>query len=173
MATFRWPVDKQYAQPDMLPSGFLFGSKRLTKYPHPHYGVDLGVFGAKVYAAADGVVYTASYINDGLTGYAIYINHEGSWQTRYMHLGPKLLVKSGESVTAGQQIATVGELVQSGKTDAHLHFEIVSNCQTTGCKEGSRLDPLAVLGTAGGEGGKLLAAIAIATAGAVVLARGR
>jgi len=75
--------------------------------------------GDPIYAAADGqVVYAA----DGLKEYGnlVLIKHIDGYISAYAH-NSKMLVKSGDNVTAGQKIA------EMGNTDADrvkLHFEI-------------------------------------------------
>jgi lipoprotein NlpD len=82
-------------------------------------------------AAAGEVVYAGS----GLTGYGqlVILKHNASWLSAYGH-NQELLVREGERVRAGQQIATMG--AGAGR-DAVLHFEIRRN--------GSALDPLPLL----------------------------
>lgn len=172
MPTFQWPISPA---PDRtkIPRGYLYGTKRSTgPNPHLHSGLDMGVLGQPIYAAAAGVVRVAVPLDVYGGPGIVEINHgdEGGvyWQTRYLHLAPKFNVKSGQEVSAGQQIGTVGNITR----DHHLHFEIV-RCDSPGCvlcatnpacgtvyKLGSRIDPLLLLGT----GGDLVAVAAIAGA---------
>ncbi len=88
--------------------------------------------GSPVVAAAGGrVVYRGS----GLTGYGnlLIIKHNDRWLSAYAH-NKKLLVKEGDRVDAGQEIATMGA---SGTLHTQLHFEIR--------KDGQPVDPLALL----------------------------
>jgi murein DD-endopeptidase MepM/ murein hydrolase activator NlpD len=66
-------------------------------------------------------------------GWAVWINHNDGYQTRYLHLLPgSITVKRGDTVTQGQMIAKVGwsglERAYKPPKDpvaaAHLHFEI-------------------------------------------------
>jgi len=78
-----------------------------------------GNVGDPVYAAADGqVVYAA----DGLPEYGrlVLIKHNGGYISAYAH-NSKLLVKSGDNVTAGKKIAEMGS---SGATRVMLEFQI-------------------------------------------------
>ncbi len=76
--------------------------------------------GTPVKAAEAGVV---GYASNGLKGYGnlILIRHKNGWLTAYAH-NQKLLVKKGQTVKKGQNIALVG---QSGNVKSpQLHFEI-------------------------------------------------
>lgn len=92
---------------------------------HGWNGVDLGghgVRGAPVLAAAAGTVIVArgSGWNGGYGNYIVIAHTNGS-QTLYSHM-QSVSVSSGESVSSGQVIGSVGS---SGKsTGAHLHFEV-------------------------------------------------
>ena len=76
--------------------------------------------GSYVKASADGVV---GYASNGLKGYGnlILIRHKNGWLTAYAH-NQKLLVKKGQSVKKGQNIALVGK---AGNVQTpQLHFEL-------------------------------------------------
>ena len=78
-----------------------------------------GNVGDPIYAAADGqVVYAA----DGLKEYGnlILVKHISGYITAYAH-NSKMLVKSGQNVTAGQKIAEMGS---SGTTRTMLEFQV-------------------------------------------------
>jgi lipoprotein NlpD len=79
----------------------------------------LGQAGQSVSAAKDGVV---AYSGDGLPGYGnlILIKHDNDYLTAYA-FNARNLVKEGQRVHSGQQIATMGKL-QSGQYGSH--FEI-------------------------------------------------
>lgn len=96
-------------------------------------GIDLeGSTGDPVRAAADGkVMYTGNGVR-GL-GNLILLSHSDGFITAYGH-NQELLVKTGESVTKGAKIATVG---QSDTTSPRLHFEIR--------RRGTPVDPLSYL----------------------------
>lgn len=86
-----------------------------------HKGVDWAVpTGTAVYASCGGTVAKAGW-GSGY-GYVVYINHEDGRQTRYGHLS-KVLVKVGQTVKQGEQIARSGNTGVS--TGPHLHFEIL------------------------------------------------
>lgn len=90
---------------------------------HGHNGVDLASsYGAKIMAAADGVVLIAK--NGGWNGgYGSYvvIKHGNGTQTLYGHMS-SVDVSAGDSVEQGQ---TIGGMGSTGKsTGVHLHFEV-------------------------------------------------
>lgn len=95
-----------------------------------HQGIDFGSSaGTPMYAAYDGVVDKAG----SATGFGqwIVLRHNIGGKvvdTVYGHMFPQdLMVKTGQKVTAGQQIAKVGyngEVSPPGPGGAHLHFEV-------------------------------------------------
>lgn len=88
-----------------------------------HMGVDIGArYGTPIVAAAPGVVITAQYTRG--YGNMVIIDHGGNLSTLYAH-SSRLLVRSGQRVTRGQQIAAVGSTGLS--TGPHLHFEVRSS----------------------------------------------
>lgn len=107
-----------------------------------HAGQDFpAARGTAIYAAADGIVVKAGAAGAGTNGLNwVVIDHGGGALTRYLHSDSDgILVKVGQQVTAGQQIALVGN---SGfSTGPHLHFEVSVN--------GSTVEPLAFLAARG------------------------
>lgn len=86
-------------------------------------GIDIaGKSGDPVRAAADGIVV---YSGNGLIGYGelIIVKHSPAFLSAYGH-NRKRLVKEGDHVTAGQQIAEMGS--SSASRDS-VHFEIRKN----------------------------------------------
>ncbi len=101
-----------------------------------HRGIDLGGGGCygPIWAANKGQVVTAGPSSG--YGNLIEIDHGGGVHTRYGHMfNDGLMVKVGDQVTAGQQIAKVGTTGNS--TGCHLHFEVLMN--------GQQVDPEAFL----------------------------
>lgn len=85
-----------------------------------HNGLDIAANeGSEIYSALNGTVELASYTSGDYGNYII-INH-GSFKTLYGHC-KKLNVNVGDTVLAGQIIATCGSTGRS--TGPHLHFEI-------------------------------------------------
>lgn len=88
-----------------------------------HHAIDIGApAGTSIYAADTGTVTFAGYRSG--YGYLVEIDHGNGYTTRYGHC-QKLLVSTGQRVTRGQRIATVGSTGNS--TGPHLHFEIRYN----------------------------------------------
>jgi lipoprotein NlpD len=116
---WRWPADgsvfKRFQSGDAIP------------------GIEVaGKAGDPVRAAADGVVV---YSGNGLVGYGelIIIKHNDSLLSAYGH-NRKRLVKEGQKVSAGQQIAEMGS---TGASRDELQFQIR--------KDGNPVDPLSYL----------------------------
>jgi murein DD-endopeptidase MepM/ murein hydrolase activator NlpD len=85
-----------------------------------HYGVDIAApIGTPVYAATSGVVKRAGAATG--FGLAVYILGDDGAVTVYGHVN-EYYVNAGERVSAGEQIAEVGNRGQS--TGPHLHFEV-------------------------------------------------
>ncbi|HEU4858149.1 MAG TPA: peptidoglycan DD-metalloendopeptidase family protein [Rhodanobacteraceae bacterium] len=91
-----------------------------------------GNMGDPVRAAASG---TVVYSGNGLIGYGelIIIKHNDTYLSAYGH-NSKRLVKEGDRISAGQEIALMGA---SGSPRVELHFEIR--------KDGKPVDPLGYL----------------------------
>ncbi|MCL4406350.1 MAG: peptidoglycan DD-metalloendopeptidase family protein [Patescibacteria group bacterium] len=119
---FSWPT---------LSSGWIsspFGPRGASV----HHGIDIAVnMGAPVYAAETGKVIVASFDPDGYGNY-IQIQHANGYTTLYGHCS-ELLVRVGDTVTKGEEIALAGSTGRS--TGPHVHFEIALN--------GTRVNPLA------------------------------
>ena len=109
---------------------------------HRHQGNDLmAPKMTPVVAAADGVV---SWIRDsGTAGRYVAIEHEGGWETWYMHLNDDnvgtddgaapvelgIAVVAGEEVETGQVIGWVGDSGNAEGASPHTHFELHINGQ--------------------------------------------
>lgn len=88
--------------------------------PQGHRGIDLAAArGTPVYAVAAGVV---SADSDRRYGNFVSISHAGGQRSLYAHLD-QMLVRSGETVAAGQLIGNVGATGMA--TGPHLHFEVL------------------------------------------------
>jgi murein DD-endopeptidase MepM/ murein hydrolase activator NlpD len=95
-----------------------------------HEGVDIAVpIGTPVRAAGGATVAAAGPDPD--YGLFVLLRHPGGYESMYGHAS-RLLVREGDTVSAGRVIALTGS---SGRSTApHLHFEIR--------REGQSLDPL-------------------------------
>lgn len=101
---------------------YIQGPYDLYGTPATHRAYDLAAdMGTPIYAMGEGVVtiageYTGSY------GHLVEIDHGDGVISRYAHCSfASTLVKEGDIVQAGQQIASVGTTGNS--TGPHLHFE--------------------------------------------------
>ncbi|MCM1253492.1 MAG: peptidoglycan DD-metalloendopeptidase family protein [Clostridium sp.] len=93
----------------------------ITNEVRKHNGVDLAAqAGADIVAAADGTVYQTGY--DAENGNYVIVYHAQYGEYTHYAACQDILVSKGESVTAGQRIATVGSTGRS--TGAHLHFAV-------------------------------------------------
>lgn len=126
---YAWPV------PGFNRISAYFNEKRGNRY---HKGIDIArsngvsIYGAKVVAAADGVIFKTyngcvhDYLKNrscgcgGGYGNNIYIDHGNFRMTVYGHLS-NVLVRPGQTVQKGQVIGYVGCTGHS--TGPHLHFE--------------------------------------------------
>ena len=105
-----------------------------TGYSALHKGVDFaGAEGSKVTAVAAGLV---TYAGDR-SGYGqmVEINHGNGLSTRYCH-NEQILVKQGDMIRKGQELALMGSTGRS--TGPHVHFEVLKN--------GVQVDPLRFIG---------------------------
>ncbi|WP_104526486.1 M23 family metallopeptidase [Blastococcus atacamensis] len=106
-----------------------------------HGGVDIAArIGTPIYAASSGVVRRAGAATG--FGQAVYIEGVDGEVTVYGHVN-RYFVSAGERVTAGEQIAEVGNRGQS--TGPHLHFEVHPN----GMMYGGQVDPVPWLNARG------------------------
>jgi murein DD-endopeptidase MepM/ murein hydrolase activator NlpD len=115
-----WPVDGSW-----ISSGFGVRMDPFTGHQSIHEGVDIAArFGNPIFATGDGIV---SWAGDK-TGYGLVVEvtHESGLATRYAHAS-SVLVKEGDLVKKGQEIARVGTTGRS--TGPHLHFEVLRNGQ--------------------------------------------
>lgn len=86
-----------------------------------HKGIDIaGPIGTPIVAAAPGEVISAGW-NSGGFGKLVKIRHADGSITYYAH-NNRILVRQGEYVEQGQQVAEMGSTGRS--TGPHLHFEI-------------------------------------------------
>jgi murein DD-endopeptidase MepM/ murein hydrolase activator NlpD len=123
------PEGKPVAQGE-ISSYFGERSDPITGEEGFHKGLDFpGAEGEPVMAVAAGIVTWAGE-RSGF-GTLVEINHGNGYMTRYGH-NQTALVKVGQTVTRGQQIALMGSTGHS--TGPHVHFEVLHN--------GTQIDPL-------------------------------
>ncbi|MEU3269983.1 peptidoglycan DD-metalloendopeptidase family protein [Saccharomonospora sp. NPDC006951] len=95
-----------------------------------HYGIDIAnSIGTPIVSVLDGEVISAGPASG--FGLWVRVQHANGLITVYGHID-QALVSVGQRVTAGQQIATLGNRGES--TGPHLHFEVHDN--------GQKIDPL-------------------------------
>jgi len=92
-----------------------------------HSGLDIaGPTGTPVYVTGNGVVTKVHY---DMFGYGLYIevDHGFGYKTKYAHLN-KALVKEGQKVNRGDEIALLGDSGRS--TGSHVHYEVIFRGRT-------------------------------------------
>jgi len=106
---------KQYS------SGFGFRVHPIWGDWRMHTGIDITAdAGSPIYATGDGVVESASW--DGGYGNSVVIDHGFGFKTRYGHC-KEMLVRPGQKVVRGQEIATVG--MTGDAIGNHVHYEVL------------------------------------------------
>lgn len=125
------PLGEGFVRPVLGPVSSPFGWRNVSVAGNRfHGGTDfVANAGTPVIAARGGRVVFAGW--GGAYGYAVYLDHETGWQTRYAHLS-RIAVRVGDVVRQGAIVGAVGSTGAS--TNAHLHFEVRF--------EGRALDPL-------------------------------
>lgn len=119
--------DRLAALPSILPTQGWLTSAFSSMREHPvlhvaraHEGIDVvAPMGAPIEAPAAGTVIAAGWETG--YGYAVEIDHGYGITTRFAHAS-KLLVRRGQKVQRGQQIALVGNTGLA--TGPHLHYEV-------------------------------------------------
>ena len=111
-----WPVSSGW-----ISSGFGERNDPFTGKKARHEGLDFaGTKGSEVVAVASGaVIWSGS--RQGY-GKLLEIDHGNGYLTRYAH-NDQLLVKAGDSITAGQEIAKMGSTGRA--SSPHVHFEVL------------------------------------------------
>jgi len=111
---YRWPVMGKISSP--------YGWRRhpVTRRNDFHTGLDIRAGrGSVIRAAREGRVAYAGWM--GAYGKVVVVEHAGGQSTLYAHCS-SILVRQGDRVSAGQNIARVGSTGRT--TGPHLHFEI-------------------------------------------------
>jgi murein DD-endopeptidase MepM/ murein hydrolase activator NlpD len=126
------------APPIPAPTGRLSWPTRgliTTYFSGWHPGIDVAAPIGTAIGAADGGTVTFTGWNSWGYGYRIVVDHGNGISTTYNHLSA-ILVRPGQVVGKGQQIARMGSTGRS--SGSHLHFEVLRN--------GGFVNPIAVLG---------------------------
>ena len=117
------PMDRPVAASGYLSSVFGIRTDPFTGQRARHDGLDFADdLGAPILAAESGVVLAVT--SHPQFGNELEIDHGNGLVTRYGHAS-RVLVKKGDLVKRGQQIAEVGSSGRS--TGPHLHFEVLKN----------------------------------------------
>mgnify|MGYP001791052850 FL=1 len=115
------PDAPDYFNGYVWPARGTFTSGYGPRWGRMHRGVDIAApVGTPIVAAAPGVVERSGW-NSGGYGNLVDIRHPDGSMTRYAH-NSRLLVRPGQRVSQGEQIAEMGSTGYS--TGPHLHFEI-------------------------------------------------
>ncbi|WP_051343934.1 murein hydrolase activator EnvC family protein [Alicyclobacillus herbarius] len=114
-----WPV------PSCHSISSSYGYRILNGKPDFHPGIDIpGAYGAPIVAATSGTVVYAGPAS-GYGNWVVIESAKGLYEI-YGHMaGSSILVSPGQTVHAGQQIASIGNEGES--TGPHLHFEVSTN----------------------------------------------
>lgn len=116
----RLPSSMPISDYPFLSSSYGWRRNPVTHRYAMHEGLDFAApNGTPILAASGGVVLESRYMPG--YGNVVEIDHGDGMITRYAHAS-KLLVKPGELVSRGQEVAKVGSTGQS--TGPHLHFEV-------------------------------------------------
>jgi hypothetical protein len=125
----------RYAEPRGLYSNDNFATGDSAETRTIHMGIDLFcAAGTAVYSPLDATVeFVANNARELDYGPLVILRHEaaagGDFFTLYGHLGldtPER-VRAGQSVVAGEQIATVGSPPTNGNWPPHLHFQLIND----------------------------------------------
>ncbi len=119
--------DQYLPEGDRSSKGYMWPAKGVLtsgygwRWGRMHKGIDIAApVGTPIVAVADGEVISAGW-NSGGYGNLVKLKHDDGSITLYAH-NSKILVRRGQKVRQGQQIAKMGSTGFS--TGPHLHFEI-------------------------------------------------
>lgn len=119
--------DSYYPDGEQAFTGYIWPTKGVLtsgygwRWGRMHKGIDIAAgTGTPIVAAGPGVVVYARW-NSGGYGNLVDIRHPDGTMTRYGH-NSRLLVREGQTVEQGQEIALMGSTGYS--TGPHLHFEV-------------------------------------------------
>lgn len=137
-AVFDWPVGGPTTRALDWPTPWFDSVGYGMRYQHNgvwsiHTGCDLNLAGymdsgSPVYSCADGVVQFAGHLNNAWLNVVVVKSQKtgcGNVWVRYAHVDG-ILVKAGDVVKRGQQLAVIGDYGQPGKAGDHLHLDIMT-----------------------------------------------
>lgn len=118
---------------DATPYGKPYGDLQ-----HIHTGADLNLggfkdAGAKVYAAADGVIVFTGKI-DGWQGDVVVMSHNDAGRevwTRYAHI-KTLSLPVNSRIVRGSEIGIIADYGKAGPEGDHLHYDVIKNLVSAG-----------------------------------------
>ena len=119
--------DTGWSRPDDGPITSPYGMRVdpvTGSFTHMHIGTDLnaGGCGGPIWAIQDGHI--SRIWADSYGGWTVQVDHNGGVLSEYKHsYRSDILVRIGEPVTAGQQIARTGD--SGWSTGCHLHFAVL------------------------------------------------
>ncbi len=112
-------VQKEYADDKLL-------EDKTSGYWQTHQGIDYSApAGSKIYAVCDGTI--ESIKNDMMDGTVITLKISDDIKVVYKSLSEEVVVKEGDTVKAGDQIAVIGTNMTEKADGVHLHLEMYEN----------------------------------------------
>ena len=120
-SVFLWPLNGEVERGHALDK--LVYDRTMADW-RTHDGLDIsGGLGAKVYAAADGVVESVSV--DERLGTTVVLYHGGGLRSVYANLAAAPAVQTGDEVKLGDVVGAIGVTAMAEKGDVtHLHFSM-------------------------------------------------
>lgn len=123
---FAFPFFDEQFEPNGMNYASPYGMRNLGSGPKMHYGIDIGSEGgAEIHAVHDGTVVEDGNGSSWGPWHGICIDHGDGTYSRYLHCAT-MNVSTGQTVSKGDVIGTVGGWGESGPNsyDTHLHLEI-------------------------------------------------
>lgn len=92
-----------------------------------HNGIDIKAIAGTVVSASESGTIAAVY-EDAMYGITIEISHPDGWTTRYSSLETMNLVETGQQISKGEVISSVGtSALAECNSGSHVHFELLKN----------------------------------------------
>lgn len=112
-------LSKEYADDKLL-------EDKTSGYWQTHQAIDYSASkGAKIYAVCDGTI--ESIKNDMMDGTVITLKINDNLKVVYKSLAEEVVVKEGDKVKSGDQIAVIGTNMTEKADGLHLHLEMYEN----------------------------------------------